>query len=80
MAIGYDRVKPDLDSITVREFTDLCKQQEGKTYYGYKGGEYTMDLESAVYISNYGECEELQIKHIGYIDNPKSICLVIDRG
>jgi len=43
------------NQINVKEFLSLCRQQIGAIYTGYKGGEYTMDTNTSVFISQYKE-------------------------
>lgn len=43
---------------TVREMLSQAKSAVGETFVGYKGGEFTMDLNCEVYIAEYGTCGE----------------------
>lgn len=47
---------PSNDTKTVGEVLSLAKDALGKSYTGYKGGEYTMDKRTPIWYSNYGEC------------------------
>jgi hypothetical protein len=47
--IGFDK-RP-----TVAVLLNLCNSADGETYQGYKGGEFTMDRGSRLWISNNGE-------------------------
>lgn len=46
------------DNVTVGEMLDCARKAFGKTYRGYKGGEYKMGEYTECYIANYGECGE----------------------
>lgn len=43
-------------NITLKKMIENVEGVFGKTYVGYKGGEYTMSKETACYVANYGEC------------------------
>ena len=43
---------------TVGEMLECAKSANGKTFTGYKGGEYEMNGETTVNIANYGCCGE----------------------
>jgi hypothetical protein len=45
-------------NITVGEMLACAKDALGKTYTGYKGGEFKMHEYTDVYLANYGECGE----------------------
>lgn len=47
-----------LENTTIGEMLDAAKSALGKTYTGYKGGEYRMDEYTDVYLANFGECGE----------------------
>jgi len=44
------------DSASVGEMLAHAKAAEGKTFTGYKGGEYTMTGDTIVNIAEYGHC------------------------
>lgn len=54
LAIGFSprRSQP---APTVKEFLADCMTAMGRTYTGYKGGSYTMDENTPVWVANYGE-------------------------
>ena len=39
---------------TAQDFLNMLKALQGKTMVGYKGGDYTMHKNVAVYVANYG--------------------------
>ncbi len=43
-------------SMSICEFYNVLADQIGKTYTGYKGGEYKMTESTEFYCANYGEC------------------------
>lgn len=54
LAFNYSR-----DTVRiVRHVLDECRQAVGKTFTGYKGGEYRMDRTTRVYVDNTGEATQ----------------------
>lgn len=51
LAVGYGTD----DNITVGELTAKLKEAVGRTYQGWKGGEYRMDTDTPVWVSNPSE-------------------------
>jgi hypothetical protein len=41
---------------TVREARNEAENADGGTFEGYKGGDFTMDLDTPVWYSHYGDC------------------------
>jgi hypothetical protein len=54
LAISY--VPYQGKSITVDTFLNMMMDVVGETYTGYKGGNYTMEKETNVWVDNYGRC------------------------
>ena len=52
LAIGFDF---ESKRQTVEEFLSKCREVVGKTYQGYKGGNYTMSRQTPVWVANYGK-------------------------
>lgn len=50
LAIGYGH-----DDITVSGLLDLCRSAVGKTFQGYKGGDYVMSGDTPVWVANHNE-------------------------
>src|SRR5687768_754993 len=50
LAIGYGR-----DGRTVGQLLELCEGAVGKTFEGYKGGDYTMTRDTPVWVANHNE-------------------------
>ena len=42
------------DPITVVEFLEMCREALGKTFTGYKGGDFTMSEDTPLWASEYG--------------------------
>lgn len=49
---------------TVKDILKSCKEAVGKKFHGYKGGDYTMDENTNVWVSNYGRCSGLKIVNL----------------
>jgi hypothetical protein len=57
LALDCDSEKCSEDlPIPVSDFLELCRETIGKSFEGYKGGEYIMDEETPIWIANYGDC------------------------
>jgi hypothetical protein len=44
------------DSMAVKSLREMAESAVESTYSGYKGGEYTMTLNTSVYLADYGSC------------------------
>ena len=55
LAIGYSE---DVPMVAVSDFLQQLKSAVGKTYEGYKGGQYRMGLDTPLWVANYGRCTE----------------------
>lgn len=51
LAIGYESGR----DTKVAEVVKWLEEAEGKSFYGYKGGEYTMHSDTAVWVANSNE-------------------------
>ena len=63
LALSYGFFNYD-DPMTVGKLLSLCLDAVGKSFEGYKGGDYTMCLETNVWVDNYGKYSETAISHI----------------
>lgn len=70
LAIGYEERYP---KPTVGELLATLKDADGQTFTGYKGGDYTMDRSTAVWVANNGETGGTAI--IDVIDGEYAIVL-----
>ena len=44
------------DEVTIRDFVSELNASWGKTFTGYKGGDFIMDAETPLWAAEYGEC------------------------
>ena len=54
----YDLAFDPLAVATIGDMLDHAKGAVGATFEGWKGGDYTMDLDTLVYTGGYGVCGE----------------------
>lgn len=55
-------------NVRVGDMLKDAKESKGKTFMGYKGGDYTMDGMTEVYIAKYSECgDEISKMLLDYI-------------
>lgn len=52
--IDTKRGEIDTKELTVSEFLQLCKNTLGMTFTGYKGGDFTMNKHTPIWVANYG--------------------------
>jgi hypothetical protein len=55
LALGYDDV---VSPPTVAELLAECRRADGTTFTGWKGGDFTMGRETAVWVANRGETSD----------------------
>lgn len=48
----------------VGSFLEDLRWADGGTFTGYKGGEYPMNPKSQVWVSQYGQVDELRLDHL----------------
>lgn len=71
IAFGFDcETKPK----TVKEILVILKEAIGKTYTGYKGGDFTMGKNTPVWVANYGNSGETGIVDI--VDGGYKVILI----
>lgn len=68
-----DHSDKNTEPLTVTAFLELLKGAIGKTYTGYKGGEFVMGRQTPIWVANYGNSGETAV--IGVIDNEYSVIL-----
>jgi len=66
MAIGYSM---DRKHMAAWEFRNMLEGCENKVYTGYKGGEFTMSMNTPIHVDNYGECTDTEITGLGIYYN-----------
>ena|SRR5690349_15752338 len=59
LAIGYGH-----DDITVADLLALCERAVGKTFTGYKGGDYVMSENTPVWVANHNEAGGTAIVYV----------------
>lgn len=59
LAIGYD--EDYSNQPVVRDLLAELRSAIGKTFQGYKGGDYRMDERTPVWVGNYGHCSNTAI-------------------
>lgn len=72
---------------TAQNFLDMLNAVTGKVMVGYKGGDFTMHKNVAVYLGNYGEPSVVEYKGEDYatvaifdiIEEPEVIIIVTDK-
>jgi hypothetical protein len=66
----YDQLAFELDSFrgtrtrTVKDALEEAESALGRTFEGYKGGEYVMKRDTPVWLSNYGEASGFMITEL----------------
>lgn len=69
LALGYSE---DAPYAKVMDVVDMLKMAVGKTFIGYKGGEFPMDLETPVWAANYGKDTQTKIVSL-FADGPFTV-------
>ncbi len=52
------------EQITVATLLSRCEEANGKVFTGYKGGDFRMDKNTSVYVSEYDSCSGTMITEI----------------
>ena len=55
IALGFSAGEIAYEPQTVDEFIERTEATIGATFYGYKGGDFKMDEDSALWIANWGD-------------------------
>ena len=58
LALDYD---DDVIGTNVRQLLKTFEEADGRTYEGYKGGDYTMHRKTLVWIAPYGSCGRMLV-------------------
>ena len=70
LALSYDSVgAPNLS-----DFIKMLREAVGKTYQGYKGGDYTMSKYTPIWVANYGNAGNTAVVEV--VDNDCQVILV----
>jgi hypothetical protein len=70
LALEFDGEK----TMTVIEFHKMLKECIGKTFTGYKGGEFTMGKNTPVWVANYGNAGNTAV--IDIVDNEYNVIIM----
>jgi len=65
LCVGYKKQEWNKDQ-TVGDFLKACEKAVGNTYTGYKGGDFTMDEDTPVWVAQYSEATSTGIVDIRY--------------
>lgn len=60
--------------MTVTDFLDMLTMCIGKTFVGYKGGEYVMGIGTPIWVANSGKSGSTAV--VGVVNNGHSVILV----
>lgn len=66
LALGYKEEWNDRNNPTAEDILQDCKNAIGKTFEGYKGGEFIMDKNTPIWVDNYGCASDTAV--IGILD------------
>lgn len=66
---------PSQDKKTVGELLQQCRAALGEIYEGYKGGDYRMEDDTPLWLSDYGEASGIAL--MGAVHRPKEKELMI---
>lgn len=75
--VGYQKTSGssfDPKPFTVSEFLKLAKETVGKTFQGWKGGDFTMGKNTPLHVANDGDCGSTGI--VGVRDDEYTVILV----
>ena len=72
LALGYSIEEPE-KLMTVEDLIHEAINCIGKEFTGYKGGQFVMDTNTPLWISNYGKCSGAKVREIimplnGYVE------------
>ncbi len=70
LALDYDKKEPK----TIEQILNLLKNAVGKTFEGYKGGDFRMGRNTPIWVANYSESSVADYK--GKLDTYPSVAVV----
>jgi hypothetical protein len=73
LALNYTNYDDSIP-LTVIDFYSLLKSAIGKTFTGYKGGDFIMTKNTPVWVSNYGDDDNTAV--IEVVDNGYQVILI----
>lgn len=77
LALNHQRDgDPKAQPMKVRAFLKMLKAAVGKTYTGYKGGDFTMSKDTPVWVSNYGDADDTAV--VGVLDESFRVLILTE--
>ncbi|HEC65520.1 MAG TPA: hypothetical protein ENI23_09510 [bacterium] len=70
LALDYD---DDVIGTNVRQLLKMFEEADGRTYEGYKGGDFTMHRKTLVWVAPYGSCGRMLVD----VQSKKNITTII---
>ncbi len=62
LAFGFREATMDKPAMTAEELLKLMVEETlGKTFQGYKGGDYVMDENTKLWVANWGDCHSTAV-------------------
>jgi len=74
LALNIKTYEGETKPLTITQFYNLLKDCIGKEFYGYKGGDYVMDIDTPIWVANYGNSGNTAV--IDIVDNEYSIIII----
>ena len=71
---GHDNPTKHFASMTAKSLLDELKAAIGKTYTGWKGGEYTMNKQTPVWVSNPGNASNTAV--VGILNDEYRLIII----
>jgi hypothetical protein len=71
LALNY---KTDGEEMFISDFLKMLKEAVGKTFEGYKGGEFLMDEDTPIWVANYGNSGNTAV--IDVVNNGYCVILI----
>lgn len=74
LALNFEDSRSSRSELTVTEFLQLLKDAIGKTFTGYKGGDFTMSRQTPVWVANYGNAGSTAV--IDIVDGGHQVIII----
>lgn len=74
LALGFENIHTNEKPMKLTAFNNMMNEAIGKTFYGYKGGEFTMFEETPVWVDNYGKCGNRAV--IDVVDTGERVLII----
>jgi len=67
LALGFTMERDSSKGpVTISSFIKMCKECIGKSFYGYKGGDFVMSKHTPVWVANYGNSGNTGIVNVKF--------------